>query len=74
MGLRLVIEKIMAENYFRVISLVMHLIFQIFDLPGPEIAAWAIAVIIAIYEFPYLKRFLVYLLMKLYGTFIQHNW
>ena len=51
----------------------MQFIFKIFDTPNAEFAAWVIAVIIAIYELPRLKRFFVYMLMKLYKIFIQHG-
>jgi len=51
----------------------MQLIFKMFDMLNPEITAWAVAAIIVIHEFRHLKRLFVYLLMKLYKFFIQHN-
>ena len=51
----------------------MYLLFKIFSQPNPEIAAWVLAAIILIRELPFLRRFFVYLLMKLYRIFVQHN-
>ena len=51
----------------------MYFIFKLFNQPDPEIAAWVLAAIIVIREIPVLRRFFVYLLMKLYRIFVQHN-
>jgi hypothetical protein len=44
-----------------------------FDRLNPDVAVWLIVLGIVLLEFHYVKDFLVFLFMKLYEFFIQHN-
>jgi len=44
-----------------------------FDKLNPETAAWLAVLVIVLLEFHYIKDFLVFVFMKLYEFFIQHN-
>jgi len=48
-------------------------LLKIFGRPDLEVAVWLATAIIVILELPRLKNLLMYLLMKLYEFFIQHN-
>jgi hypothetical protein len=40
---------------------------------GPVRFAWLAAALIALVVFPYLRDFLVYLVMKIYSVIVQHR-
>lgn len=51
----------------------MTFLFKLLDQPDPEVLVWVLVTIIAISESTCVRRVFVYLLMKLYKIFVQHN-
>lgn len=47
--------------------------YAYFTKPDMDIAVWMVVLVIVLLEFHHIKDFLVFLCMKLYEFFIQHN-
>ena len=52
---------------------IMNPVSPYFSNLNPDVAVWVIVLGIVLLEFHYVKDFLVFVFMKLYEFFIQHN-